>query len=149
MRAVVQRVTQSSVVVNQHTTGSIDKGVLIFLGVSQNDTKKQATYVADKIAHLRIFADENDIMNLSLLDTGGGALVVSQFTLYGDCRKGRRPSYSKAARPELAKTLYEFFIQELQGRGITVATGKFQAMMEVNLVNDGPITLLIDSEKEF
>jgi D-tyrosyl-tRNA(Tyr) deacylase len=149
MRAVVQLVKQSSVTVNQQTTGAIDKGLLVFLGVNQNDTEKQAVYLADKIAGLRIFQDENDKMNLSVLDTGGSVLVISQFTLYGDCRKGRRPSYSKAARPELANKLYEFFIAQLRKKEIEVATGKFQAMMEVSLINDGPVTLLLDSEKEF
>lgn len=149
MRAVVQLVKQSHVVVDRQTVGSIDKGFLILLGISQNDTAKQATYLADKIANLRVFPDENDKMNLSLFDTGGSALVVSQFTLYGDCRKGRRPSYAKAARPDLANELYEYFTDQLRKKGITVATGKFQAMMEVSLVNDGPVTLLLDSDKDF
>ncbi len=149
MRAVVQLVKQSSVTVDQETTGSIGKGFLILLGINKEDTEKQATYLADKIATLRVFQDENDKMNLSLLDTGGSALVVSQFTLYGDCRKGRRPSYSKAARPELANELYEFFIEQLRVKKIKVATGKFQAMMEVSLINDGPVTLLLDSDKDF
>lgn len=149
MRAVVQLVKESSVTVDQETIGAIGAGFLIFLGVNKEDTEQQATYLADKISTLRVFQDENDKMNLSLLDTGGSALVVSQFTLYGDCRKGRRPSYSKAARPELANNLYEFFIEQLRTKGIDVATGKFQAMMEVSLVNDGPVTLLLDSDKEF
>lgn len=149
MRAVIQLVKQASVVVGETTTGAIEKGFLILLGVKQNDTEKEASTLADKVANLRVFPDQDDKMNLSLLDTGGSALVVSQFTLYGDCRKGRRPSYAKAARPDLANGLYEFFITELEKKGINVATGKFQAMMEVSLVNDGPITLLIDSDKEF
>ena len=149
MRAVVQLVKQSKVTVEGQTTGSIGHGLLVLLGVNKDDTEKQATYLADKIATLRIFQDENDKMNLSLLDTGGSALVVSQFTLYGDCRKGRRPSYAKAARPDLANNLYEFFIKLLRDKGIEVATGKFQAMMEVSLINDGPVTLLLDSDKDF
>lgn len=149
MRAVVQLVKQSTVTVGTETTGTIGKGFLILLGVNQTDTKEEAHYLANKIATLRLFQDEQGKMNLSLLDTGGSALVVSQFTLYGDCRKGRRPSYSKAARPELAKQLYELFISLLREKGITVATGKFQAMMEVSLINDGPVTLLIDSDKNF
>ncbi len=149
MRAVVQLVKQSQVTVDKEITGAIENGFLIFLGVSQDDSEKQAIYLADKIANLRVFEDDDGKMNLSLLDTGGSALVVSQFTLYGDCRKGRRPSYSKAARPELANELYEFFIEQLRGKNIEVATGKFQAMMEVSLINDGPITILLDSEKEF
>ncbi len=149
MRAVVQLVKHSHVTVDQQIVGAIDKGFLIFLGVSQEDTRQQATYLADKIANLRVFEDDDGKMNLSLLDTGGSALVVSQFTLYGDCRKGRRPSYSKAARPELANGLYEFFIEQLRSKNIEVATGTFQTMMEVSLINDGPITLLLDSDKEF
>jgi D-tyrosyl-tRNA(Tyr) deacylase len=149
MRAVIQLVKQASVVVDKQTTGAIEKGFLILLGVKHNDSEKEATSLADKIANLRVFPDQDDKMNLSLLDTGGSALVVSQFTLYGDCRKGRRPSYSKAARPDLANRLYEFFIAELVKKEINVATGRFQAMMEVSLINDGPVTLLIDSDKEF
>jgi D-tyrosyl-tRNA(Tyr) deacylase len=149
MRAVVQLVKQSNVTVDQQIVGAIGKGFLILLGVNQDDTEQQATYLADKIANLRVFEDDDGKMNLSLLDTGGSALVVSQFTLYGDCRKGRRPSYSKAAGPEQANSLYEFFIGQLRNKGIEVATGQFQAMMEVSLINDGPITILLDSDKNF
>ncbi len=149
MRAVIQLVKESHVTVDQKITGEIGEGFLILLGVNQDDSERQATYLADKISTLRVFQDENAKMNLSLLDTGGSALVVSQFTLYGDCRKGRRPSYSKAAKPEFANKLYEFFIEQLRTKGITVETGTFQAMMEVTLVNDGPVTLFIDSDKKF
>ena len=145
MRAVVQRVNRASVSVNNEIIGSIDKGLIILLGVSGDDTKKDVLYLADKITHLRIFADDDEKMNLSLQDIKGEMLIVSQFTLYGDCRKGRRPSYSKAANPEKAKLLYQSFIDAVQNNGIRVATGKFQAMMEVNIINDGPVTILLDS----
>jgi D-tyrosyl-tRNA(Tyr) deacylase len=149
MRAVVQLVKESSVTVAGNETGSIKKGILIFLGVTRDDSEKDAIYLADKIVNLRIFPDHEEKMNLSLLDTQGEALIVSQFTLYGDCRKGRRPSYSKAAGPEKADKLYRFFIKQVEGFGVKVGTGIFQAMMEVHLVNDGPVTLLLDSTKEF
>lgn len=149
MRAVVQVVKEGSVTVDGNVTGSIKKGVVIFLGVTRDDTEKDAVYLADKIVHLRIFPDHDDKMNLSLLDSQGEALIVSQFTLYGDCRKGRRPSYSKAAGPEKAEQLYSFFINQVEGFGVRVGTGIFQAMMEVRLVNDGPVTLLLDSDKTF
>jgi D-aminoacyl-tRNA deacylase len=149
MRAVVQRVKKAGVDVAGATVGEIDQGLLIFLGVGEGDSEKDCEYLSEKIANLRIFPDENDLMNLSLLDTGGSALVVSQFTLWGDCRKGRRPSFAKAARPERAKELYEYFIKVLIEKGIKVETGRFQEMMDVSLVNDGPVTLLIDSEKTF
>ncbi|MEA3548017.1 MAG: D-aminoacyl-tRNA deacylase [Thermodesulfobacteriota bacterium] len=149
MRAVAQRVSRASVSVNNKIIGSIDKGLVILLGVSGDDTKKDVLYLADKITHLRIFADDNEKMNLSLQDIQGEMLIVSQFTLYGDCRKGRRPSYSKAANPEKAKLLYQSFIDAVQNNGIRVATGEFQAMMEVNIINDGPVTILLDSNKLF
>jgi len=149
MRAVVQRVKQARVDVEGKTVGEIKQGLLVFLGVGEEDGEKDAEYLADKIANLRIFSDENDLMNLSLLDIGASALVVSQFTLLGDCRKGRRPSFAKAARPERANELYEYFIEVVLGKGITVATGKFQEMMDVHLINDGPVTLLLDSTKAF
>jgi D-tyrosyl-tRNA(Tyr) deacylase len=149
MRAVVQLVKEGSVTVAGQESGAIKKGVLIFLGVSREDTEQDALMLADKIVNLRIFPDQDDKMNLSLLDTRGEALIVSQFTLYGDCRKGRRPSYSKAAGPEQADQLYRFFIAQVEGLGIRVATGIFQAMMEVRLINDGPVTLLLDSRKTF
>ena len=129
--------------------GTIGPGLLIFLGVGQDDTQKDALYLADKIAFLRIFPDAAGAMNLSLMDTGGAALIVSQFTLWADCRKGRRPSFAHAARPEKARDLYEHFIGLLKERGIHVETGQFQEMMDVSLLNDGPVTLLLDSAKAF
>ena len=149
MRAVVQRVSQASVCVEGQLCGAIGPGLLVLLGVGKNDTAPDAVLLADKIANLRIFEDEQGLMNLSLLEAQGEMLVVSQFTLFGDCRKGRRPSYSSAAPPAEAARLYEQFIQEVRGRQITVATGKFQAMMDVALVNNGPVTLLLDTEKQF
>ena len=149
MRAVVQRVSRASVSVNNEIVGSIDRGLVILLGVSVDDTEKDVLYLADKITHLRIFADDDEKMNLSLKDIKGEMLIVSQFTLYGDCRKGRRPSYSKAANPEKARLLYQSFIDAVQNNGIRVATGEFQAMMEVNILNDGPVTILLDSKKLF
>lgn len=127
----------------------IGPGLLVFLGVRKSDTPKDARLLAGKIAHLRIFPDQGKLMNLSVLDVAGQALIVSQFTLYGDCRKGRRPSYSEAAPPAKAEELYELFIRETVRLGVPVAEGKFQAMMQVDLVNDGPVTLLLDSEKSF
>jgi D-tyrosyl-tRNA(Tyr) deacylase len=147
MRAVVQRVKESKVEVKGEAVGAIGPGLLIFLGVGKGDAEKDCDYLANKIAHLRIFPDAGGLMNLSLMETGGAALVVSQFTLWGDCRKGRRPSFAKAARPELAKELYEHFIRLLKVKGICVATGQFQEMMDVYLVNDGPVTLILDSSK--
>ena len=147
MRAVVQLVKKAAVSVNDTVIAEIGRGLLVLLGVSKNDTARDAKMLAGKIAHLRIFPDQGRLMNLSALDVGGQMLIVSQFTLYGDCRKGRRPSYSDAALPEKAEELYELFIQETSKLGIPVASGKFQAMMEVSLINDGPVTLLLDSEK--
>ena len=149
MRAVVQRVKKSSVEVNGSIVGSIGPGLLIFLGIGVDDVEKDCYYLAEKIAHLRVFPDKEEFMNLSLLDTKGSALIVSQFTLWGDCRKGRRPSFMKAARPEKAKNLYERFIGCLKEKNIPIATGRFQEMMDVYLVNDGPVTLLLDSTKKF
>ncbi|NQU12753.1 MAG: D-tyrosyl-tRNA(Tyr) deacylase [Desulfobacteraceae bacterium] len=149
MRAVIQRVRESQVEVKGTTVGSIEKGLLILLGVGENDSVKDCEYMAKKIAHLRIFPDEKGFMNLSLKETGGAALVVSQFTLWGDCRKGRRPSFAHAARPEQAKELYERFIALLSDEGIPVSSGRFQEMMAVHLVNDGPVTLMVDSSKAF
>lgn len=149
MRAVVQRVKKASVTVQDRTIGQIGQGLLVFLGVSQDDTRLDAISLAEKIVHLRIFADARDLMNLSVLDIGGEVLVVSQFTLYGDCRKGRRPSYGNAARPELANALYVEFIQAIKAFKIPVAHGEFKAMMEVALSNDGPVTLLLDTQKIF
>jgi len=149
MRAVVQRVKESKVEVKGETVGKIGPGLLILLGVGDEDSEKDGIYLADKISNLRVFPDEKGLMNLSLVDTGGAALVVSQFTLWGDCRKGRRPSFVKAARPERANELYEHFIGLMKKKGIQVATGKFQEMMDVCLVNDGPVTLMLDSAKNF
>ncbi|MFA6465234.1 MAG: D-aminoacyl-tRNA deacylase [Desulfurivibrionaceae bacterium] len=149
MRAVVQRVSQASVRVDEQICGAIGPGLLVLLGVGKNDSDQDAALLADKIANLRIFDDEQGLMNLSLLETQGEILVVSQFTLFGDCRKGRRPSYSTAAPPAEAARLYEQFIREIRARRITVATGKFQAMMDVTLINNGPVTLLLDTEKQF
>ena len=149
MRAVVQRVKEAKVMVKDVLIGEIQKGFLIFLGVGESDTKKECEYIANKIVNLRIFPDEDGMMNLSLLDINGAALVVSQFTLWGDCRKGRRPSFIEAARPEKANMLYEHFITLVKDQNVSVATGKFQEMMDVHLVNDGPVTILIDSSKIF
>ena len=149
MRAVVQRVKESKVEVDGKRVGAIGPGLLIFLGVGEDDSEKDCDYLANKIVHLRIFPDREDLMNLSLIDTGGAALVVSQFTLWGDCRKGRRPSFIRAARPEKAEELYERFVTLLKEKGINVATGQFQAMMDVSLINDGPVTLMLDSAKSF
>jgi D-aminoacyl-tRNA deacylase len=149
MRAVVQRVSRASVSVDGEVTGSIGVGILLLLGVSAKDSEADALYLVDKVLNLRIFDDEDGKMNLSLLDTGAGLLVVSQFTLYGDSRRGRRPSYIDAARPDEANRLYKYFVSEAGKHIENVATGRFQAMMEVELVNDGPVTLLLDSERNF
>lgn len=149
MRAVVQRVSRARVSVDDETTGEIGQGILLLLGVSSNDAEADADYLVDKVLNLRIFDDETGKMNVSLVENGGGLLVVSQFTLYGDSRKGRRPSYIHAARPEEAKRLYEYFVAEARKKISNVATGRFQAMMDVELVNDGPVTLLLDSERNF
>jgi len=149
MRACVQRVREASVTVDGEVTGSIGRGVLVLLGVAREDRVEDAQYLADKIANLRIFDDAEGRMNLSLTDVGGALLVVSQFTLWGDCRKGRRPSYIEAAPPEIAEPLYEAFIGAVGALGITTATGRFRTDMQVALVNDGPVTLLIDSRKAF
>lgn len=149
MRAVVQRVKEAKVETGGRVIGEISKGILIFLGVADDDTEKDCDYLAGKILNLRIFPDENDQMNLSLKNTGGSALVVSQFTLWGDCRKGRRPSFINAARPEKANMLYERFISLVKENNINVATGMFRQMMDVHLINDGPVTILLDSRKLF
>ena len=143
----MQRVKMAKVVVGSEIVGEIDNGLLIFLGVGVEDNIDDADYLASKIAHLRIFGDDEGKMNLSLLEKGGEALVVSQFTLWGDCKKGRRPSFIRAADPTVANDLYQKFIFLLKGKGIQVAEGKFQEMMDVHLVNDGPVTLLLDSAK--
>lgn len=149
MRACVQRVSRASVTVGDEVTGKIGGGMLVLLGVMQEDTDSDLQYMADKTTSLRIFEDEDGKMNRSLLDTGGEILVVSQFTLYGDCRKGRRPSFIAAAEPAKAEQMYEKFVNEIAERGLTVATGRFRAMMDVALVNDGPVTILLDSRKTF
>ncbi|MGW8221716.1 MAG: D-aminoacyl-tRNA deacylase [Syntrophobacteria bacterium] len=149
MRAVVQRVSEASVSVETEEVGRIDQGILVLLGVGQDDGPGDAIYMAEKVIHLRIFADEQGKMNRSLLDVGGGLLAVSQFTLWGDCRKGRRPSFIAAAEPSKAEELYEAFVRHARSLGVTVATGRFQEMMEVSLINDGPVTLLLDSKKAF
>ena len=149
MRAVIQRVREASVTVNQQTVGAIDQGLMGLLGVAQGDTSQEAKYLAEKTAGLRIFEDDAGKMNRSVEEIGGSLLVVSQFTLLGDCRKGRRPGFTDAAPPELADKLYEEYVAVLRSRGVSVATGVFRANMQVALVNDGPITMLLDSRKQF
>ncbi len=149
MRAVVQRVSEASVRIDGEVVGRIDQGIVVLLGVGAEDGEEDARYLAEKIIHLRIFPDAEGKMNLSVRDIGGGILVVSQFTLLGDCRKGRRPSYAPAAPPQMAKVLYDLFVEELEQYLLHVATGRFQEMMHVHLVNDGPVTLLLDSQKTF
>ena len=149
MRAVVQRVSEASVSVDGEIVSRIGKGLLILLGVGADDTESDAEYLADKIANLRIFEDEKGKMNLSVLDVGGEAMVVSQFTLYGDCRKGRRPSFTQAAKPDKAQVLYSYFILRLREEGVPTREGVFQAHMKVNLTNEGPVTILLDSGKSF
>ncbi len=149
MRAVVQRVSKSRVLVDGEVTGAIGRGLLVLLGVEQDDTEDDARMLADRLVALRIFDDVEGKMNLALADVQGEMLVVSQFTLLGDCRKGRRPSFVQAAPPATAERLYESFVAAVGVQGIRVATGKFRAMMEVELTNDGPVTLLLDSRKRF
>ena len=149
MRAIVQRVKSANVQIDGQLVAEIESGLLIFLGVSIDDQQSDIDYLVRKIANLRIFRDDDLRMNKSLLDVGGQALVVSQFTLYGDCRKGRRPNFSQAAKPEKAHQLYQVFVNQLLQLGIDVKTGVFQATMEVELTNDGPITILLDSKKLF
>lgn len=146
MRACIQRVSSASVVVDDQTVGAIDHGLLVLLGVGSNSTDEHAKYLADKITGLRIFADDAGKMNRSLIDVHGDMLVVSQFTLYGDCRKGRRPSFGSAADPVEGNRLYERFVELVTGRGIKVETGVFQADMKVSLVNDGPVTFWLDAD---
>ena len=145
MRAVVQRVSESSVAVGPEVVGRIGRGLLVLLGVAKTDTEKESDYLAEKIVNLRIFEDEGGRLNRSLIEVGGEMQVVSQFTLLADCRKGRRPSFTAAAEPELAARLYEHFVRQTAKLGIPVQTGRFQALMAVSLVNDGPVTLIIDS----
>ena len=149
MRAVLQRVTEARVDVAGNTVGEIAAGFLVLLAVGADDAASDADYLTEKIINLRVFIDNEGKMNRSLLDTGGSMLVVSQFTLYGDARRGRRPSYSDAANPEKANDLYQYFVERVRSHGVTVETGVFQAMMKVSLTNDGPVTLLLDSSKLF
>ncbi|MGI6143285.1 MAG: D-aminoacyl-tRNA deacylase [bacterium] len=149
MRAVVQRVTKGRVTVEGETVGEIGTGFVVLLGIGKDDTKADVQYLAEKVVNLRVFEDEEGKMNLSLRDVGGAMLAISQFTLFGDCRKGRRPSFTAAAPPAEARVLYEEFVQQVAGYGIRVATGKFQAFMQVEIHNDGPVTLLLDSKRGF
>jgi len=149
MRAVVQRVTKGSVIVENEIISSIDRGFVVLIGISVDDNNDDVIYIADKIVNLRVFEDHEEKMNLSLLDVGGEVLLVSQFTLMGDVRKGRRPNFIMAKKPEEALIYFNRLVEEIQKRGINVKTGKFQAMMKVNIENDGPVTILIDSKKTF
>ena len=149
MRAVVQRVSRAKVVVGEEITGQIERGLLVLLGVASTDTESDADYLAEKVTGLRIFEDENGKMNLSVGDVSGAVLVVSQFTLYGDVRRGKRPSFDSAARPERARELYEYFVGKIRAAGLHCETGRFQEMMDVALVNEGPVTILLDSSKTF
>lgn len=149
MRAVVQRVSRARVTVNGEVTGEIGAGLLVLLGVAQRDTEADADYLVGKIAGLRVFEDEDGKMNRAVGEIGGAVLAVSQFTLYGDVRRGKRPSFDAAARPEQARSLYEYFVGKIRAQGLRCETGRFQAMMDVELVNDGPVTILLDSEKLF
>ena len=149
MRAVIQRVTSASVEIDNKTVGSINKGLMVLLGVGKSDTEADMKYIADKMLGLRIFEDENEKMNLDVKDVGGELLIVSQFTLYGDCRKGRRPSFDPAMPPKEANELYERFVEYVKQSGLKVQTGEFGADMKVSLVNDGPVTLCLDSTKLF
>jgi D-tyrosyl-tRNA(Tyr) deacylase len=149
MRAVVQRVSHAKVTVKEWISGEIGHGVLVLLGVGHEDSEADATHLAEKITGLRIFEDEHGKMNRSVQDVGGSVLAVSQFTLYGDVRRGKRPSFDDAAPPEHARRLYEFFVQQIQAAGLRCETGRFQEMMQVELVNEGPVTILLDSRKVF
>jgi len=149
MRAVIQRVRRCRVTIESRTTGEIGPGLLVLLGVGKSDTEAAADYLAEKVLGLRIFEDDTEKMNLSVQDKKGGVLVISQFTLYGDTRRGNRPSFDAAARPEEARLLYEYFVEKIRATGLRCETGEFQAMMEVELVNSGPVTILLDSDKTF
>jgi D-aminoacyl-tRNA deacylase len=147
MRVVLQRVTEARVEVDGHTTGAIGAGLLVLLGVAKPDTEADADYLAGKVTGLRIFNDDAGKMNRSVIDTGGSLLVVSQFTLYGDCRKGRRPAFDRAAPPDHARALYEYFVEACRRRNVAVETGIFQASMSVHLINDGPVTIICESKE--
>ena len=149
MRAVVQRVSRAQVTVRGEVVGSIERGIVVLLGVAGTDIEADADYLADKVAGLRIFEDDAGKMNRSVAEAGGAVLVVSQFTLYGDVRRGKRPSFDAAAPPELARRLYGYFVERIRAGGLRCETGRFQEMMQVELVNDGPVTILLDSEKSF
>jgi len=149
VRAVIQRVHESSVTVDGRVTGRIGKGLLVLLGVGESDSENDADYLAEKTVGLRCFADEDSKFNLGVRDVGGSVLAVSQFTLFGDCRKGKRPSFTGAARPELAVPLYERYVARVREAGVEVQTGEFGAHMDVHLINDGPVTLMLDSKKAF
>ena len=149
MRAVVQRVTSASVTVEGETVGAVGPGLMVLIGVSKEDTDKDLKYIVDKVQNLRVFDDENGVMNRSIMDAGGSILAVSQFTLYGDARGGRRPSYFQAAGPEMANELYERAVAAWREQGIHVETGRFRTEMKVSLINDGPVTILLDSKKAF
>jgi D-tyrosyl-tRNA(Tyr) deacylase len=146
MRAVLQRVSEARVRIDGETVGEIGHGLLVLLGIASSDTPEQAEWLADKVVGLRIFEDDDGKMNRDLIEVGGSALIVSQFTLYGDCRKGRRPSFIEAAPPAIAVALYAAFIDAVRARGVPVATGRFGAMMDVELINEGPVTLIVDSK---
>ena len=146
MRLVIQRVKESRVIVNGSTIGAIRSGLVVLLGISRDDTRAEADYLLAKLLGLRIFPDDAGKMNRNIVESGGALLLVSQFTLYGDCRKGRRPSFDRAAPPEMARILYEYFVQSARQGPVPVETGEFQAAMEVHLVNDGPVTILLDSD---
>lgn len=149
MRAVVQRVSRAKVTVNEWVAGEIGLGLVVLLGVGREDTESGVNYLAEKIAGLRVFEDHDGKMNLSILDVGGSVLAVSQFTLYGDVRRGKRPSFDAAAAPDAARRLYELFVERIRGTGLRCETGRFQEMMQVELVNEGPVTILLDSSKNF
>ena len=149
MRLVIQKVSSSNVKINNEVVGRIDKGFMVLVGITDSDNKMIVDKMVDKLINLRIFEDENDKLNLSLLDVKGSILSISQFTLYANCKKGRRPSFIEAAKPDISKPLYEYFNQQLKEKGVMVETGVFGAMMEVSLVNDGPVTIILDSKEIF
>ena len=149
MRAVIQRVSRASVTVDGTVTGFIERGLLVFLGVGKDDTQKDIYFIADKIANLRIFEDDSGKMNLSVADIGGAVLLISQFTLFGDCRKGRRPDFTAAGPPDIANQMYEQTIAAVKAKGVPVETGVFAAHMDIDALNDGPVTLILDSQRNF